>query len=287
MRARAKRVTDPLNDKVKAQLVGMDRPELSYVSSGSEHDAVQDDSPFLSDLVYGFPEDDNSKTESHENQSESEQIDSLVDGADVIKDLLRDNADSYQKLLLSQVSKAVEVFSSQTNRPVFRRNVTAFLRDLGHNAAICKTKWASSGGLTAGNYEFIDVVTSQSAICQTRYIVDVDFAGEFEIARPTEQYSRMLRALPGVFVGRGDELKRIVKIMSNAAKRSSKSRDLHFAPWRKNRYMQMKWFGPYRRTTNHSPASSSFPVPVSAAFTVRCRSVGFDAVNGHSFVRIR
>ncbi|KAK9280967.1 hypothetical protein L1049_003858 [Liquidambar formosana] len=289
---RAKRVTDPLDDKMKARLVGTD---LSYVSSGSEHDVVQDDSPCLFDLVHGFLEEDGTKTESQETHSDSERVDSLVDLTVAIRDLLDptvvDNADTFKCLLSSHVSKAVEVFSCfRSNKPLFRRNVMAYLRNYGHNAAICKTKWESSGGKTAGNYEFIDVVNkSESSTWQTRYFIDVDFAGEFEVARPTEQYTRLIQALPRVFVGKGEDLKRIVKAMCDAAKRSLKSRDLLLPPWRKNRYMQMKWFGPYRRTSNHVPANPLLPATVSK-FTVKCRSVGFDAVsdvNGGYFVRIR
>jgi hypothetical protein len=55
---RSKRVTDPLDDKAKARLVGR---QLSYVSSGSEHSADDDDDlPCLSELVHGFLENDDS-----------------------------------------------------------------------------------------------------------------------------------------------------------------------------------------------------------------------------------
>lgn len=55
--ARAKRVTDPLDDKAKARLIGC---QLSCFSSGSEHSVDHDDSPCLSDLVHGFLEEEDS-----------------------------------------------------------------------------------------------------------------------------------------------------------------------------------------------------------------------------------
>ncbi|KAM2843548.1 hypothetical protein COP1_026245 [Malus domestica] len=63
----------------------------------------------------------------------------------------------------------------------------------GHNAAICKTKWTSSGNITSGSYEFIDVVPVQSgsSMWQSRYFVDLDFAAQFEIAP-------VLQRLPGI-----------------------------------------------------------------------------------------
>lgn len=292
--ARAKRVTDPLNDKVKARIVGNFRFEPVYVSSGSEHggeNSGYDDSPCLSDLVHGFLEDDAGVADSPEYDSHSERDISMSDPTDVIEDLVNPavmiNIDSFRNALLAHVSNAMAVFScARSNKPVFRRNVMAFLRNLGYNAAICKTKWESSGGLTSGNYEFIDVVRLESGTSQShRYFVDLDFAGEFVIARPTRHYELLLQTLPEVFVGRSEDLKQIVKAMSDAAKRSLKSRGLSLPPWRKNRYMQNKWFGSHRRTVNVIPANSqSLPPPTNPSFAVKCRSVGFDAVNGSLFV---
>ncbi|KAL3517855.1 hypothetical protein ACH5RR_020444 [Cinchona calisaya] len=285
--ARIKRVTDPLDDKVKARIV----PE--YFSSGSEHSAHADDddvvSPSLSDLVYGFLIDDStSRTQSDD--SESERDSSVYDSVDSIEDLIKpivqNNADAFRNMLFANVTKAIEVFSCvKSNMPVLRRNVMAFLRNLGYNAAVCKTKWETSGGLTAGNYEFIDVLRSDSLNRITRYFVDLDFAKEFEIARPTSPYERAVRSIPRVFVGRSEELKQILKVMSDAAKRSLKSRDLFLPPWRKHRYVQNKWLGPYKRTINVFPVTSSaFPQapPLKQNSAVKCRSVGFDvaAVNG-------
>ncbi|KAJ6395599.1 hypothetical protein OIU77_020784 [Salix suchowensis] len=187
--ARAKRVTDPLDDKAKARLIGC---QLRCSSSGSEHSADHDDSPCLSGLVHGFLEEEDSDF-AHESTnghgSDSERVDLVIDCTDFVEDMIRSSSnDSYRNLLFFHVSKAMEGFSCLRNqRPVLRRKVMSFLRELGHNAAICKTKWESSGGgLTAGSYEFIDVVLQlKSPSLQSRYVVDLDFASQFEIARPT------------------------------------------------------------------------------------------------------
>lgn len=290
---RAKRVTDPFDGKVRDRLFGKDQSPLSYASSGSEHSAH--DSPCLSELVHGFLQID-SETESHLEDPDSERVDSDFDLPGTVEDIVRstagDNAvDSYRNLLHAHVSKAVEAFSClRTNQNLFRRKVMTFLRELGHNAAICKTKWESSGGLTSGNYEFIDVVLPASSERQPiRYIVDLEFAAQFEIARPTSQYLTLVRCLPTVFVGRDEDVKKVVRIMCDKAKRSLKSRELSVPPWRKNRYMQNKWFGPYRRTTNLAAANTAPPVVLPAG-GVKCKFVGFDGavsnvnVNHRGFV---
>uniref|UniRef100_A0A6N2MCS1 Uncharacterized protein n=1 Tax=Salix viminalis TaxID=40686 RepID=A0A6N2MCS1_SALVM len=226
--ARAKRVTDPLDDKAKARLIGC---QLRCSSSGSEHSADHDDSPCLSGLVHGFLEEEEYSDFAHESTnghgSDSERVDLVIDCTDFVEDTIRSSSnDSYRNLLFFHVSKAMEGFSCLRNqRPVLRRKVMSSLRELGHNAAICKTKWESSGGgLTAGSYEFIDVVLQlKSPSLQSRYVVDLDFASQFEIARPTSQYLKLLHHLPRVFVGKSEDLKTIVKSISDAARRSLKS----------------------------------------------------------------
>ena len=269
-----KRVTDPLDDKVRAQLV---TSQLSYVSSsGSEHSPCLS----LSELVHDFLENDSETKSQLACNSDSERVDSVSDSVEAVEtivDLCNNNVNAYKKLLTCHVSEAVETFSClRSNRNVFLRNVMAFLRSLGHNAAVCKTRWDSTSGLASGTYEFLDVVQSESTTCHSRYFVDLDFAAQFEVARPSEEYSKLVQhSLPRVFIGCGEELRKLVRIMCDVAKRSLRSRKLSVPPWRKNRYMQNKWFGPYKRTTNpvHGQPARQLMLPVGG---VKCRFVGFD-----------
>lgn len=285
--SRMKRVTDPLDEKMKARIVGRtEKREIGYFSSGSEHSAHADDddvaSPSFSDLVFGDLE-NNDGDETPENDSDSE----LDVSTDMIEEMqspvFRSELDLFRNVIVSCVAKALEMFSCfKSNKSVLQRNVMAYLRNFGYNAAVCKTKWENSGGLAAGNYEFIDITKSDSANrIITRYFVDLDFAAEFRIARPTIQYERLLQSLPNIFVGKSEELKQILRAMSDAARRSLKSRGLTFPPWRKHRFMQNKWLATYKRTTNITP-SPAWLSPSNQTNAVKCRTVGFHttAVNG-------
>ncbi|XP_049411009.1 uncharacterized protein LOC125874208 [Solanum stenotomum] len=275
--SRMKRVTDPLDEKMKARIVG---------SSGSEHSAHADDdnvaSPSFSDLVFGDLE-NNAGDEIPENDSDSELDVSMCDSIDRIgimpSPVFCSDLDLFRNVIVSCVAKGLEVFSCfKSNKSMLQRNVMAYLRNFGYNAAVCKTKWESSGGLAAGNYEFIDITKSDSANrITTRYFIDLDFKAEFEIARPTIQYERLLQSLPNIFVGKNEELKQILRAMSNAARRSLKSRGLTFPPWRKHRFMQNKWFSSYKRTTNIIPTANSraWLSPSKETNAVKCRTVGF------------
>nr|CAD1820324.1 unnamed protein product [Ananas comosus var. bracteatus] len=118
----------------------------------------------------------------------------------------------------------------------------------------------------------------------SRYIIDVGFAAEFALARATEEYARVAAALPAVAVARPEEVRRAVKAVAKAARRSLQSRGLSVPPWRKRRFMAAKWLGPYRRTTNpcrplREPLRSrSRPLAAATLFAarsglrLRCRS---------------
>ncbi|KAJ8648813.1 hypothetical protein MRB53_001836 [Persea americana] len=280
---RTKRVTDPLDDRVKACLCGEDCRKTGYISSsGSEHKA--EDSTFLSDLVDGFLQDDPGSLETEKSSDDSDGEGSGLDPTDSLKDVLLNPTaadDSFREKLLSRVSKAVDEYSGsglRSDRSALRRAVMASLRDSGYNAGICKTRWESSGRVVGGKYEFVDAVrkSGKGESQGLRYLIEVDFAAEFEIARPTARYSRVVEVLPRIFVGPPEDLKRVVRIVSEEMKRSLRSRDLHLPPWRKSHYMQAKWLGPYRRTVGQVQAkvSASFEGEMIAA---RCRSVGFHA----------
>uniref|UniRef100_A0A7N0U9Z0 Uncharacterized protein n=1 Tax=Kalanchoe fedtschenkoi TaxID=63787 RepID=A0A7N0U9Z0_KALFE len=301
---------------------------FGYVSSGSEHGAllqhhdVEDESPSLSDLVECFLEDESNCCSRSDEEREAATDCSSCDRVEpclnlnskrVIDELLGDGcsaaaaSDPYKRVLESHVSEAVKALArfGPRDKQTTSRNVMYFLRKLGHNAAICKSRWdsTSGGSLVAGHYEFIDVElnTTKSPPSpspfpspsgpQPRYFIDLNFAAEFEIARPTEHYANLVASLPAVVVATEETLKRVIKAVAEEAKRSLKSRDLVLPPWRKNRYMQMKWLGPYKRTTHLFRTSSPSPA-VNSAVT-GTRFVGFelghgaDGSNGRYTVRTR
>lgn len=111
---------------------------------------------------------------------------------------------------------------------------------------LCKSKWERFGKNTAGKYEYVDVNRGD----KNRFIVETNLASEFEIAKPTTRYLSLLAQLPRVFVGTPEELKKLVRIMCFEIRRSMKRAEIHVPPWRRNAYMQAKWFGHYKRTSN-------------------------------------
>ncbi|KAK9757215.1 hypothetical protein RND81_01G148700 [Saponaria officinalis] len=286
-----KRVTDLFNEKVRVRLFGLSSSNSS-ISSGSEHEGEYDvspsPSPCLSYLVQNFLEDESRADDkeavqavtSRENDSDSDsdsflRADPTALINDVVHPTLFNNADRFRNKLVGHVTKSVEIFAffRKNNKAMFHRNLMAYLREIGYNAGVCKAKWTSSGNLKAGNYEYIDVISPGNDV---RYIIDTEFSGEFEIARESEDYKKLRNSLPRILTSKPDDVKKIVRLMCDEARRSMKINGLTLPPWRKNRYMQLKWLGPYRRSTSHFSPPTAVSSAVVGGFPVICRAVGFD-----------
>ncbi|XAR66470.1 hypothetical protein NMG60_11012725 [Bertholletia excelsa] len=137
------------------------------------------------------------------------------------------------------------------------------LQNAGFNSAICKSKWRNSPDIPSGEHTFLDVVDNSSPKKgEVRVIIELNFRAEFEVARASENYNRLIRRLPEVFVGKVERLQGLIKILCSAAKKCMKGNKMHMGPWRKARYMQAKWLGPCKRTT-------SAPAPLAAAYSTR------------------
>ena len=105
--------------------------------------------------------------------------------------------------------------------------------------------------IPTGDHTFVDVVDN-SRKGEVRVIIEINFRAEFEMARASEEYSRLVHLLPEVFVGKVERLYSVTKIMCSAAKKCMKEKKMHLAPWRKHQYMQAKWLGPCKKTTSSS-----------------------------------
>ncbi|WOL12822.1 hypothetical protein Cni_G21590 [Canna indica] len=276
--ARTKRVTAPLGEEAKARIRWGGDPMTGYASSGSEHDA-------FSSLVHAFFECDDFCSDAAAVQDDEEKTDS--DGGDPqvqavvkVREMVRGwrEGDAFRCRLLSDVSEAVEALAAlRSSGPEFRRAVMVRLRDMGYNAGVCKSRWESTGNLVSGSYEYIDVVAAAAAegTKERRYIVDLCFAPQFEVARAEEVYAEVVSALPEVAVAPPEQVRQVVRTVGKAARRSLKVRGLHVPPWRKGSYMMAKWLGPYRRTTK--AVSGAAVDGMVGGGEAKCRAVGFTA----------
>lgn len=158
------------------------------------------------------------------------------------------------------------VFSFSIDRRWFHHFVTT---------GVCQT-------IGAGGYQYIDVIRSDGG-GEERFIVDLEFAGEFKIARPTQEYVNLIDELPKVYIGTVEEVKKIVGVMTTAVKKSMRARKMHVPPWRKESFMCNKWLGIYKRSLNlNMPVTT--PEKMRTKFQVQCKAVGFFSPNSSLLV---
>ncbi|KAK4707559.1 hypothetical protein R3W88_028484 [Solanum pinnatisectum] len=225
-------------------------------SSGSEHSppppVVTESLTDLSRLVNSFLEGEvitvNEKLEEIDGNVDTNCFDES-EIKENLRNLLNSDGNSCDDLKKSVINAVENVLlaeeANDRSSAEFKRWLMTRLRDHGFDAGLCKLKWEKAGNRTSGSYEYIDV-----NVGVTRYIIEVSLAREFEIARATPCYASLLENFPRVFVGKVEELKQVVRIMSRAMKKSMKKMHIYVAPWRRLAYMEAKWFGSYKRTTN-------------------------------------
>ncbi|KDP20978.1 hypothetical protein JCGZ_21449 [Jatropha curcas] len=151
--------------------------------------------------------------------------------------------------------------------------VSSRLRNAGYNSAICKSKWRSSPDIPSGEHTFLDVIdNSSSKKGEVRVIIELNFRAEFEMAKASEEYNKLVRRLPEVFVGKVERLNNVIKIICLAAKKCMKEKKMHLGPWRKQRYMQAKWLSSCERRTSMPAISMGYsgrvPKPKASMLTV-------------------
>ncbi|KAF8729636.1 hypothetical protein HU200_017585 [Digitaria exilis] len=133
-----------------------------------------------------------------------------------------------------------------------RKRLVERLRARGFDAGLCRSSWEKTSSVPApGSYEYADVrmVGSSPLVPSSRYIVEVNVAGEFEIARPSAEYQELLSSLPPVLVARPEALKELTAATCAAAEESIRRAGMHVPPWRRAAYVQAKWSGQFERVS--------------------------------------
>ncbi|XP_043687447.1 uncharacterized protein LOC122638658 [Telopea speciosissima] len=124
-----------------------------------------------------------------------------------------------------------------------RRDVSGHLRSEGFDCAICVSMWSSSSEIPSGMHSYLDVVDKSEEEEEVRVVIELNFRAEFEMARASNEYKRLINRIPEIFVGKEERLSSLVEILCLATKKCMKENKMHMGPWRKHKYMQAKWFG--------------------------------------------
>ncbi|XP_073007892.1 uncharacterized protein [Typha latifolia] len=237
--------------KYKRATVAFDEKARARLCKRMESEPSMDDAAELADLVNAFYESAGKEGvgDEREAQPDGRRRNCGKKGGDPKESLEASLAELVDDHVAYRIRVEVEraVRDVGSNSDGVKRRVVGRLRDNGFDAGLCKTIWEKTDdGLPSGSHDYIDVITRDGS----RYMVDINLAVEFEIARPTIKYVALLQSLPAVFVAKPELLKAIIRVMCDASKESMKSACMHVPPWRREEYVLAKWFSEHKRTTN-------------------------------------
>ncbi|TYH96179.1 hypothetical protein ES332_A12G160600v1 [Gossypium tomentosum] len=146
-------------------------------------------------------------------------------------------------------------------RNCLQRELSIRLQSVDFDCYICKSKWRSSPEIPSGEHTYLEVVDkSKAKKREVRVVIELNFRAEFEMARASKDYNKLIAVLPELLVGKAERFKALTKILCLAAKKCMKEKKMHLAPWRKYKYMQAKWLGTYERRT---------PAPLAVGYSDR------------------
>ncbi|KAF2303327.1 hypothetical protein GH714_016757 [Hevea brasiliensis] len=199
----------------------------------------------FSDMIFGFLEDSHeeslqggtSSEECRENEALDAEDEERSENGSVEED--KNFWEKQHQLLQASLCRTSSLESGI-------RNVTKeAIKEIQMAGTIC-----GCGRSMVGEHTFLDVIdNSNSKKGEVRVIIELNFQAEFEMAKANEEYNRLVRRLPELFVGKSERLNTVIKILCSAAKKCMKEKKMHLGPWRKQRYMQAKWLGNCERTT--------------------------------------
>lgn len=152
--------------------------------------------------------------------------------------------DALKELKFTNINCSCRKMISDGCRKCMQREISERLTNEGYNCFICKSKWKSSPKIPSGEYTYMEVVKNASSKQgEMKVIIELNFRGEFEMARANEGYNRLVEILPEVYVGKIERFRNLIKILCCASKKCMKENKMHMAPWRKHEYMQAKYLG--------------------------------------------
>lgn len=291
-------------DETQEERGSMGGRRIYSSSSRTEHEyEYETDSACLGDMVAQFMEESDTNAEAEDLSALTETMEANItedcqnfvqqQQFEILEGIISCSC-ATELTLSAETAKCLEIARKLQQQPqpeCLKKSVMCHLRSVGYDAAICKSRPNdNSRSFPSGNYEYLDVILKSTKSGRSvRLFVDLDFRAQFEIARPTREYNTLLGLVPKIYVGRGDRLQSIVKIMCEAVKNSLKKTGMHLAPWRKYKYMHSMWLGSYKRTAAcnsehddqvHGGYKSNIMITESPSVT-ELMGMGFKGINRH------
>lgn len=150
-------------------------------------------------------------------------------------------------------------------RELVIQTVLRAMNEAGCNPrAVTSRRTYGAGGVMCPQHTYLQVAGSPEDYQQQSLIVEPLLRDAFQIVRSTEQYQRLLEAVPSVFVGTPTALTDLVEFMAARMEESFQEKGMSCPPWRQVRSVLAKWgltracgSGSTKPTTSLTPTKST------------------------------
>lgn len=115
--------------------------------------------------------------------------------------------------------------------------VAARLRKEGYDARVVAKKASEGDYLRTWSHSYVVVHRGSGE----EIIVEPNFAAQFQVARPTQKFKKIVDMIPLEFVGSMDRLLQVADFLATKALESLRASGLNVPPWRERDGMLSKW----------------------------------------------
>lgn len=240
---------------------------VSAQKEEEEHDdsAVFDDSQFFD----GEDDNDDFSDESSLQQSSIERNMYWESQEALLQEILEHYSSSGSKLR-EEIKKLIEIargtnFCDCKGPPqlggcanCLRGRVENLLCAKGFHASLCTSEWKRTQKFPGGRHDYIELIArSQGKKRKIKFLIEMEFRDEFKMANACDEYKKLIELLPETYIGKPEHLNAVVRIMCDAAKKSSTEKKIYMGPWRKKSFMKMKWSASHENEERIANESSS------------------------------
>lgn len=146
-------------------------------------------------------------------------------------------ASAFEEDLAIQVKMMRNRIGSPETVQLSSEAVAAQLRKEGYDARVVAKKATEGDYLRTWSHSYVIVHRGSSE----EIIVEPNFAAQFQVARPTQTFKKIVDMIPLEFIGSMERLLQVADFLATKALESLRASGLNVPPWRERDGMLSKW----------------------------------------------
>jgi len=158
----------------------------------------------------------------------------------VMRRLLATNTDAFDRKVADQVRATVAECSSSSRDDVMGELYHA-LTAAGHKVIVCRAPGSGQPGHLCFTHTYMALQKENTDGTSSMLLIEPTLRDEFQVVRSQTAYTRLLDALPTVFVGPPRQLAALVDFMAVRMEESFRAGGMTSPPWRQKSSLLARW----------------------------------------------